>query len=579
MCVVVLGSVLGCGWWVGAVHLVKREQRGRAQPSHSTTAQGSKGRSTSCMSALRRADSLTALADAEAAAPRVQLAEIVGFGDRSRFRVPVGASNNIIVPPTSPELARAYLQARTRGVPAHPWVDLTVVLDGTNVLCYGPPTAWEFGVAARVQRGQLRIGILRIFQPGSVIDAASLTKAAAHGRPSNTESGAPAPALVEEDEVLPRPRQTGSVGAAERDPRSLKPLPMQRGRSGSLAKILARSLKVGRSNDPGGCSHMEDADLVHAPPGSDFAFIGVFDGHGGEKAAQFCREHLHLNVMASSSFRSGDPRAALRDGFRKTEADLIFEQRNRSKSGVDEGAPAGCCGSTVLLMLLQLESMHVAWLGDCRAVLCRSGEAIAITQDHCLKDEAERERALADGGTVVSNRLGGFLEVARALGDFDHTLGRKPAGLSAQPELRTQPLQPNDEFVILGSDGLWGVVNPDDAVRIARAELQAYDGDAQMASEKLLEVAQKRHADDNITALVAVLNFMPSERETPRERPRLRLMPRRPTGQSLEERMSNSSTCSGCSNVTAASSSVFGDSVGPNGGERMSDTSERMSDI
>ena len=117
------------------------------------------------MSALRRADSLTALADAEAAAPRVQLAEIVGFGDRSRFRVPVGASNNIIVPPTSPELARAYLQARTRGVPAHPWVDLTVVLDGTNVLCYGPPTAWEFGVAARVQRGQLRIGILRIFQP------------------------------------------------------------------------------------------------------------------------------------------------------------------------------------------------------------------------------------------------------------------------------------------------------------------------------------------------------------------------------------------------------------------------------
>ena len=200
---------------------------------------------------------------------------------------------------------------------------------------------------------------------------------------------------------------------------------------------------------------MEDADLVHAPPGSDFAFIGVFDGHGGEKAAQFCREHLYLNVMASSSFRSGDPRAALGDGFRKTEADLIFEQRNRSKSGVDEGAPAGCCGSTVLLMLLQLESMHVAWLGDCRAVLCRSGEAIAITQDHCLKDEAERERALADGGTVVSNRLGGFLEVARALGDFDHTLGRKPAGLSAQPELRTQPLQPNDEFVRPpGSDGL-----------------------------------------------------------------------------------------------------------------------------
>ena len=134
------------------------------------------------------------------------------------------------------------------GVPAHPWVDLTVVLDGTNVLCYGPPTAWEFGVAARVQRGQLRIGILRIFQPGSVIDAASLTKAAAHGRPSNTESSAPAPALVEEDEVLPRPRQTGRLAQPNETPRALCRFQCSEADPGRLQRSsLAASRSEGRT--------------------------------------------------------------------------------------------------------------------------------------------------------------------------------------------------------------------------------------------------------------------------------------------------------------------------------------------
>ena len=82
--------------------------------------------------------------------------------------------------------------------------------------------------------------------------------------------------------------------------------------------------------------------------------------------------------------------------------------------------------------------------------------------------------------------MGGFLEVARARGDFDGLQGRKPAGLSAQPDVIAQPLDDEDEFLILGSDGLWGVVEPQDAVKLARAELDAYDGDATMASDKLV---------------------------------------------------------------------------------------------
>lgn len=81
-------------------------------------------------------------------------------------------------------------------------------------------------------------------------------------------------------------------------------------------------------------------------------------------------------------------------------------------------------------------------------------------------------------------------------------------------------LEPEDEFVLLGSDGLWSVVSSDAAVALARAELQAY-GDANMASEKLVETALRRNADDNITAMVVLLR--PIEPDATRQRPRLAL--------------------------------------------------------
>ena len=75
--------------------------------------------------------------------------------------------------------------------------------------------------------------------------------------------------------------------------------------------------------------------------------------------------------------------------------------------------------------------------------------------------------------------------------------------------------------MLLGSDGLWSVVSSDAAVALARAELQAY-GDANMASEKLVEAALRRNADDNITAMVVLLRPIEPD-ATPRRRPRLSL--------------------------------------------------------
>ena len=43
--------------------------------------------------------------------------------------------------------------------------------------------------------------------------------------------------------------------------------------------------------------NMEDYTRVVVNPGG--AFFGVYDGHGGEAAAAFCSEKMHLNVSES----------------------------------------------------------------------------------------------------------------------------------------------------------------------------------------------------------------------------------------------------------------------------------------
>ena len=79
-------------------------------------------------------------------------------------------------------------------------------------------------------------------------------------------------------------------------------------------------LQVGVDADMGNASCMEDEHCISC--GSSFALFGVYDGHSGTMAAQFCREQLHLLVTGSPHFgRKGDTgaRRALLEGFMLTE--------------------------------------------------------------------------------------------------------------------------------------------------------------------------------------------------------------------------------------------------------------------
>ena len=297
----------------------------------------------------------------------------------------------------------------------------------------------------------------------------------------------------------------------------------EQGDANELQFICPKTCTVGVHTDVGGCPFMEDAHLVHRTERD--AFFCVYDGHGGAAAAHYCRDHLHLRILSSLG-RGNTPADALLDGFARTEADLVLEQRLQLAERV-AATGSELCGATALVALLREGSLHLAWLGDCRAVLCRGGEAVELTRDHVLSggaDCSERARVLGEGGEIEGGRLSGFLEVARAFGDLDPATGCKPVGLSAAPELSAQQLQADDEFVLLGSDGLWQLVDSQAAVRLARADLRAH-ADAGMAAEKLVETALARKADDNIMAMVVLLR-PPAPDTSARQRPRLPFMKR-----------------------------------------------------
>ncbi len=243
--------------------------------------------------------------------------------------------------------------------------------------------------------------------------------------------------------------------------------------------------------------------------------LGVYDGHGGREAAAFCSEELATHVLGPTPAAATDKesRAALVRGIARAEQRLA--------------AAGTASGSTALVVMLQRggSCLNVAWVGDTKAVLCRGGRALPLTFDHRLTHPSERARVLAvKGATVEGGRLDGHLSLSRSLGCTSANSRRKPPGLSAIPDVRSEPLRPADEFVLLATDGLWDVLSPDEAVRIARAHFAAYE-DPFMVAEQLVASALQEGADDNVTVMILRL-FAPSAATAPAHCTRAQKVPR-----------------------------------------------------
>jgi protein phosphatase 2C family protein 2/3 len=66
-----------------------------------------------------------------------------------------------------------------------------------------------------------------------------------------------------------------------------------------------------------------------AGPDKRMAYFGVYDGHGGEKVAQFAGENIHKIIAKQEGFLKGDIEKAMKDGFLATDRAILSGKNKR----------------------------------------------------------------------------------------------------------------------------------------------------------------------------------------------------------------------------------------------------------
>nr|XP_020187308.1 probable protein phosphatase 2C 37 [Aegilops tauschii subsp. strangulata] len=145
----------------------------------------------------------------------------------------------------------------------------------------------------------------------------------------------------------------------------------------------------------------------------------------------------------------------------------------RSFARADElaasGVPPGTTmGSTAVVALVVRGRILVANCGDSRAVLCRSGRAVPLSQDNKL---ARTDELAAAGGVMYHYdgvpRVQGILSRSRALG---HTFLNPQ--MTCEPDITITARTDDDDCLILASNGLWDVISNQKACNVAKKCLE-----------------------------------------------------------------------------------------------------------
>ncbi|KDO55426.1 hypothetical protein CISIN_1g019155mg [Citrus sinensis] len=203
-----------------------------------------------------------------------------------------------------------------------------------------------------------------------------------------------------------------------------------------------------------------DQVLVH--------FFGVYDGHGGCQVANYCCERMHLAlaeelVTAKARLQDGGSwqeqwKKAFANSFLKVDSEI---------GGALGGEPVApeTAGSTAVVAIISPTLIIVANCGDSRAVLCRGKVPVPLSVDHKPDREDELARIEAAGGKVIQwngSRVFGVLAMSRSIGDRY----LKP-WIIPDPDVMFVPRAKEDDCLILASDGLWDVMNNEEACDVA----------------------------------------------------------------------------------------------------------------
>eukprot|EP00928_Gymnodinium_smaydae_P050196 TRINITY_DN3378_c0_g3_i1.p1 TRINITY_DN3378_c0_g3~~TRINITY_DN3378_c0_g3_i1.p1 ORF type:complete len:428 (-),score=63.04 TRINITY_DN3378_c0_g3_i1:336-1619(-) len=289
----------------------------------------------------------------------------------------------------------------------------------------------------------------------------------------------------------------------------------------------------GYAMDTGPRAKMEDAVVVaeRLEPSTYQGVVTelycVLDGHGGHGAVDFIKRNLAKCI--SWHQHNGHEKCAaaiLRDSFFRLDSALLQALVRAKESYPASDSQKVSSGTCACVATICDSILTVASVGDCRAIICKSGEpahVTTLTRDHRPDEDAEAAR-LKECGAEVScdGYLDSTINVSRAFGDMDFRTDKKFVGMTAEPDVFTHKVDSSTEFLLLACDGIFELMSSHDAATEVRRALRQ-GSSPHAAARALVSVALEKRGGDNLTAAVVLFN-RPSALE--RTAPRLVLRPR-----------------------------------------------------
>ncbi|KAK0574826.1 hypothetical protein LWI29_029720 [Acer saccharum] len=241
-----------------------------------------------------------------------------------------------------------------------------------------------------------------------------------------------------------------------------------------------------------------DCQRVPGNSSSTFSVFAIFDGHNGNAAAVYTREHLLSHVLGAiprglgrDEWLQALPRALVA-GFVKT--DKEFQSRGETS------------GTTATFVIVDRWTVTVASVGDSRCILDAQGGAVStLTVDHRLEENVEeRERVAASGGEVGRLSIVGGAEIgplrcwpgglclSRSIGDMD--VGEFIVPI---PYVKQVKLSSAGGRLIIASDGIWDALSSETAAQSCRGL------PAELAARQVVkEALRTRGLKDDTTCIV-----------------------------------------------------------------------------
>ena len=282
----------------------------------------------------------------------------------------------------------------------------------------------------------------------------------------------------------------------------------------------------------------------------DQAFLGVFDGHGqnGEMVAQMVKEKLPPEILEIGKDDSLPKHGGKGTEVPKPADTAYYKAFSTTNKEVMKKLTTDCnfSGTTAVTALICNSMMHVANVGDSRAIMIKGAEgvpkwsAMELTSDQTCFRRDERERATKDARVPIEFLTIGMRqgevppseefgeETIEAAADpprvflkghsiagtaFTRSLGdavAKELGVVAYPEIFSFQLDDNTKALVLCSDGVFEFLTNEQVVAI----VQRFDGDPHGACEELIRQSfntwmRVDSKTDDITAIVAYLEGAP----------------------------------------------------------------------